>query len=219
LYKAKYPGVATMSNIQASVIPYVIEETGRGERTMDIYSRLLKDRIIFIGSEIHDQMANAIIAQLLFLKTEDPKKDIHVYINSPGGSITAGLAIFDTMRFLGCDINTYCIGLAASFGALLLAAGTKGKRFALPHSRVMIHQPSGGVGGTSADIALQAEEILKLKVIINNILSEATGKTIEQLEKDSERDFYMNPEEAMAYGIIDKVISAPETSEPLVEAK
>jgi len=208
-----------MSNIQASVIPYVIEETGRGERTMDIYSRLLKDRIIFIGSEIHDQMANAIIAQLLFLKTEDPKKDIHVYINSPGGSITAGLAIFDTMRFLGCDINTYCIGLAASFGALLLAAGTKGKRFALPHSRVMIHQPSGGVGGTSADIALQAEEILKLKVIINNILSEATGKTIEQLEKDSERDFYMNPEEAMAYGIIDKVISAPETSEPLVEAK
>lgn len=206
-----------MSNIQASTIPYVIEETGKGERTMDIYSRLLKDRIIFIGSEIHDQMANAIIAQLLFLKTDDPKKDIHVYINSPGGSITAGLAIFDTMRFLGCDINTYCIGLAASFGALLLAAGTKGKRFALPHSRVMIHQPSGGVGGTSADIALQAEEILKLKVIINNILSEATGKTIEQLEKDSERDFYMNPEEAMAYGIIDKVISAPETSEPLAQ--
>lgn len=206
-----------MSDIQASTIPYVIEETGRGERTMDIYSRLLKDRIIFIGSEIHDQMANAIIAQLLFLKTEDPKKDIHVYINSPGGSITAGLAIFDTMRFLGCDINTYCIGLAASFGALLLAAGTKGKRFALPNSRVMIHQPSGGVGGTSADIALQAEEILKLKVIINNILSEATGKTIEQLEKDSERDFYMNPEEAMAYGIIDKVISAPTKSEPLAE--
>lgn len=206
-----------MSDIQASTIPYVIEETGRGERTMDIYSRLLKDRIIFIGSEIHDQMANAIIAQLLFLKTEDPKKDIHVYINSPGGSITAGLAIFDTMRFLGCDINTYCIGLAASFGALLLAAGTKGKRFALPNSRVMIHQPSGGVGGTSADIALQAEEILKLKVIINNILSEATGKTIAQLEKDSERDFYMNPEEAMAYGIIDKVISAPTKSEPLAE--
>lgn len=208
-----------MRDIQASIVPYVIEETGRGERTMDIYSRLLKDRIIFIGSEIHDQMANAIIAQLLFLKTEDPKKDIHVYINSPGGSITAGLAIFDTMRFLGCDINTYCIGLAASFGALLLAAGTKGKRFALPNSRVMIHQPSGGVGGTSADIALQAEEILKLKVIINNILSEATGKTIAQLEKDSERDFYMNPEEAMVYGIIDKVISAPETAEPLAEAK
>lgn len=206
-----------MSNIQASIIPYVIEDTGRGERTMDIYSRLLKDRIIFIGTEIHDQMANAIIAQLLFLKTEDPKKDIHVYINSPGGSITAGLAIFDTMRFLGCDINTYCIGLAASFGALLLAAGTKGKRFALPHSRVMIHQPSGGVGGTSADIALQAEEILKLKVIINDILSEATGKTVEQLAKDSERDFYMNPEEAMAYGIIDKVISAPTQPEPLVE--
>lgn len=209
---------------QASTIPYVIEDTGRGERTMDIYSRLLKDRIIFIGSEIHDQMANAIIAQLLFLKTEDPKKDIHIYINSPGGSITAGLAILDTMRFLGCDINTYCIGLAASFGALLLAAGTRGKRFALPHSRVMIHQPSGGVGGTSADIALQAEEILKLKVIINEILSDATGKTIEEIERDSERDFYMNPQEAMAYGthgIVDKVISSTTTataSDPLEEA-
>lgn len=204
-------------NFQASAIPYVIEDTGRGERTMDIYSRLLKDRIIFIGSEIHDQMANAIIAQLLFLKTDDPKKDIHIYINSPGGSITAGLAILDTMRFLGCDINTYCIGLAASFGALLLAAGTKGKRFALPHSRVMIHQPSGGVGGTSADIALQAEEILKLKVMINEILSDVTGQTIEKLELDSERDFYMNPNEAMEYGIIDKVIESAARQEPLVE--
>ena len=143
-------------------IPYVIEDTGRGERAMDIYSRLLKDRIVFIGTEINDQVANTVIAQLLFLRAEDPKKDVNVYINSPGGLITAGLAIYDTMKFMGYDINTYCLGQAASMGALLLAAGTKGKRFALPNSRIMIHQPSGGIGGTSADIALQAKEILQL---------------------------------------------------------
>src|SRR6202453_3311683 len=160
-------------------IPYIIEDTGRGERAMDIYSRLLKDRIVFIGTEINDQVANTVIAQLLFLRAEDPKKDINVYINSPGGLITAGLAIYDTMRFMGYDINTYCLGKAASMAALLLAAGTKGKRFALPNSRIMIHQPSGGIGGTSADIALQAKEILILKGICAQILSERTGNSVQ----------------------------------------
>src|SRR5579872_804765 len=159
-------------------IPYVIEDTGRGERAMDIYSRLLKDRIVFIGTEINDQIANTVIAQLLFLRAEDPKKDVNVYINSPGGLITAGLAIYDTMKFMGFDINTYCLGQAASMGALLLAAGTKGKRFALPNSRIMIHQPSGGIGGTSSDIALQAREILELKQMCAMIMSEATGKSV-----------------------------------------
>lgn len=192
---------------QASLTPYVIEDTGRGERSMDIYSRLLKDRIIFIGTDINDQVANVVVAQLLFLKMEDPKKDIHIYINSPGGYITAGLAIYDTMQYLGCDINTYCIGSAASMGALLLTAGTKGKRFALPNSRLMIHQPSGGVGGTSADVALQAKEILKLKKLLGEILAERTGQTIEKITLDSERDFYMSPEEAKAYGLIDEVLA------------
>lgn len=192
----------------ASLTPYVIEDTGRGERSMDIYSRLLKDRIIFIGTEINDQVANVVVAQLLFLKMEDPKKDIHIYINSPGGYITAGLAIYDTMLYLGCDINTYCIGSAASMGALLLTAGTKGKRFALPNSRLMIHQPSGGVGGTSADVALQAKEILALKKILNHIMAERTGQTLEKIANDSERDFYMSPEEAKAYGLIDEVLVA-----------
>lgn len=191
----------------ASLTPYVIEDTGRGERSMDIYSRLLKDRIIFIGTDINDQVANVVVAQLLFLKMEDPKKDIHIYINSPGGYITAGLAIYDTMQYLGCDINTYCIGSAASMGALLLTAGTKGKRFALPNSRLMIHQPSGGVGGTSADVALQAKEILKLKKLLGEILAERTGQTIEKVTQDSERDFYMSPEEAKAYGLIDEVLT------------
>jgi len=194
--------------MQNSTIPYVIEDTGRGERTMDIYSRLLKDRIIFIGTEINDQVANAVIAQLLFLRTEDPKKDIHIYINSPGGVITSGLAILDTMRYLGCDINTYCIGMAASFGALLVAAGTKGKRFALPNSRIMIHQPHGGVGGSSTDIALQAEEILKQKVLLTKILSDCTGQTVEKIQDDSERDFYMDAAQALEYGLIDHVISS-----------
>ena len=189
-------------------VPYVIEDTGRGERAMDIFSRLLKDRIVFIGSEINDGVANTVIAQLLFLRAEDPKKEISVYINSPGGSISAGLAIYDTMKFMGFDINTYCLGQAASMGALLLAAGTKGKRFALPHSRIMIHQPSGGVGGTSADIEIQAEEILHLKQICAQIISENTGQSIEKVLDDSERDFFMNPAEALAYGLIDKIATS-----------
>ncbi len=190
-------------------IPYVIEDTGRGERAMDIFSRLLKDRIIFIGSEITDQVANTIIAQFLFLRADDPKKDVNLYIHSPGGYITAGLAIYDTMRFMGYDINTYCIGQAASMGALLLSAGTKGKRFALPNSRIMIHQPSGGVGGTSADIALQAKEILELKQLCAKIMSETTGKSLAKILEDSERDFFMNPEEALHYGLIDKIATQP----------
>ncbi len=191
-------------------IPYVIEDTGRGERAMDIYSRLLKDRIVFIGTEINDQVANTVIAQLLFLRAEDPKKDVNIYINSPGGLITSGLAIYDTMRFMGYDINTYCIGIAASMAALLLAAGTKGKRYALPNSRAMVHQPSGGIGGTSADIALQAKEILTLKRMCAQIMADATGKSIEKILEDSERDFYMNPEEALAYGLIDKIALQPQ---------
>ncbi|GAB4192916.1 MAG: ATP-dependent Clp protease proteolytic subunit [Simkaniaceae bacterium] len=198
-----------------SLIPYVIEDTGRGERSMDIYSRLLKDRIIFIGTEISDQLANAVIAQLIFLRADDPKKDVHIYINSPGGELTAGLAMYDTMRYLGCDINTYCLGQAASLGSLLLAAGTPGKRFALPHSRIMIHQPYGGIGGTSADIHLQAQEILKYKNMCAKILAEHTGKSFEKIMEDSERDFFMTPEEAKNYGVIDKIITpvSPEDKE------
>lgn len=197
-----------------SLTPYVIEETpGRGERSMDIYSRLLKDRIIFIGTEISDQMANVVVAQLLFLKMEDPKKDINLYINSPGGLISAGLAIIDTMQFLGCDINTYCIGQAISMAALLLAAGTKGKRFALRHSRIMLHQPYGGIGGTSEDIARQAKEILEQKKITARLMSEYTGQDYDRVLEDSERDFYMGAEEAQKYGpngIIDE-IALPKT--------
>lgn len=190
----------------SSLTPYVIEDTGRGERSMDIYSRLLKDRIIFIGTEITDHVANVVVAQLLFLKMEDPKKDVHIYINSIGGYITSGLAIYDTMQYLGCPINTYCIGQASSFGALLLTAGTKGKRFALPNSRMMIHQPYGGIGGTSADVALQAKEILELKKLLNQIMAECTGQSVEKIALDSERDFYMSPQEAKEYGLIDEVI-------------
>lgn len=194
-------GWSTMSY----TIPYIIEDTGRGERAMDIYSRLLKDRIIFIGTEINDQIANTVIAQLLFLRADDPKKDVNIYINSPGGYITAGLAIYDTMQFMSYEINTYCIGISASMAALLLMAGTKGKRYALPHSRIMIHQPSGGVMGTSSDIELQAKEILELKRICAGIMSEKTGQPLSKIMEESERDFYMNPEEALKYGIIDKV--------------
>ena len=192
-----------------SLTPYVIEDTGRGERSMDIFSRLLKDRIIFIGTEVSDQVANVVIAQLLFLKMEDPKKDINLYINSSGGHITSGLAIVDTMKFLGCDINTYCIGTAVGMSALLLAAGTKGKRYALPHSRIMIDQPYGGVGGTSEDIALQAREILTLKKIKTKLMSNYTGQTYEKVLEDSERDFYMDPEAALAYGIVDHIAKPP----------
>lgn len=189
-----------------SLTPYVIEDTGRGERSMDIYSRLLKDRIIFIGTDITDHVANVVVAQLLFLKMEDAKKDVHIYINSMGGYITAGLAIYDTLQWLGCDINTYCIGQASSMGALLLTAGTKGKRFALPNSRVMIHQPTGGVGGTSSDIQLQAKEILNLKKRLNEILANHTGQSEERIALDSERDFFMGPYEAKEYGLIDEVV-------------
>ncbi len=190
-----------------SLTPYVIEDTGRGERSMDIYSRLLKDRIIFIGTEINDHVANVVVAQLLFLRMEDPKKDVHIYINSLGGYITAGLAIYDTLQWMGCNINTYCIGQASSMGALLLTAGTKGKRFALPNSRIMIHQPSGGVGGTSADIALQAKEILVLKKRLHEIMAAHTGQTFDKVAADSERDFYMSAQEAKDYGLIDEVVT------------
>lgn len=189
-----------------SLTPYVIEDTGRGERSMDIYSRLLKDRIIFIGTDITDHVANVVVAQLLFLKMEDPKKDVHIYINSVGGYITAGLAIYDTMQWMGCSVNTYCIGQASSMGALLLTAGTKGKRFALPTSRIMIHQPSGGVGGTAADIKVQVKEILYLKKIVHDIMVASTGQTLEKIEADSDRDFFMSAEEAKEYGLIDEVI-------------
>ncbi|MGE0197167.1 MAG: ATP-dependent Clp protease proteolytic subunit [Simkaniaceae bacterium] len=189
------------------LIPYVIEDTGRGERSMDIYSRLLKDRIIFIGTEINDQVANAVVAQLIFLRAEDPKKDISIYINSPGGIISAGLAIYDTMRFLGIDINTYCIGQAASLGALLLCAGTKGKRYSLPHSRIMIHQPLGGITGSSADIHIQAQEIIYQKRLLATIIAEHTGQPLEKVIEDSERDYYMSPENAVKYGLIDKVVT------------
>jgi ATP-dependent Clp protease protease subunit len=190
----------------ASLTPYVIEDTGRGERSMDIYSRLLKDRIIFIGTDINDHVANVVVAQLLFLKMEDPKKDVHIYINSAGGYITAGLAIYDTMQWMGCKVHTYCIGQASSMGALLLMAGTKGFRFALPNSRIMIHQPWGGVGGTSEDVRIQAEEILKMRKRLNEIMVEHTGQKLEKIEIDSDRDFFMDPQEAKLYGIIDEVV-------------
>lgn len=201
-----------------SLTPYVIEDTGRGERSMDIYSRLLKDRIIFIGTDISDQVANVVVAQLLFLKMEDPKKDINLYINSAGGSITAGLAILDTMQFLGCDVNTYCIGQAVAMAALLLAAGTKGKRFALPHSRIMLHQPYGGIMGTSEDIALQAREILNLKKITTALVSRYTGQSIEKILEDSERDFYMDPDTALKYGLVDHIARPAEKESELVQA-
>ncbi len=194
-------------------VPYVIEDTGRGERAMDIYSRLLKDRIIFLGTEINDQVANTVIAQLLFLRAEDPKKDVSMYINSPGGEISSGLAVYDTMRFMGYDINTYCLGQAASMGALLLTAGTKGKRFALPNSRIMIHQPIGGIGGTSSDIAIQAKEALAMKKICAEILAEMSGTPLDKIIKDSERDFFMSPQQALEYGskgLIDKIATAPQ---------
>lgn len=187
-------------------VPMVIENNGRVERSMDIYSRLLKDRIIFIGTPIDDGVANVVIAQLLFLQMEDPKKDIHLYINSPGGVVTGGMAIYDTIRFLQCDVVTYCIGQAASMATVLLAAGTKGKRFALPHSRVMIHQPSGGAGGQASDIAIAAKEILRWRQTLNQVISRHTGKTVEQLEIDSDRDYFLSAQEAKAYGLVDHVV-------------
>jgi ATP-dependent Clp protease protease subunit len=189
-----------------SVIPIVIEQTGRTERAYDIYSRLLKDRIIFLGSAIDDYVANTIIAQILFLHTEDPDKDIHIYINSPGGVVSSGLAIYDTMQYVKPDICTYCIGQAASMGALLLTAGAKGKRFALPHSRIMLHQPMGGFQGQATDIEIHAREILRLKEMLNGILSTHTGRSFEQIQNDTDRDFFMSSDEAKEYGVVDEVI-------------
>ena len=190
------------------LVPMVIEQTGRGERAYDIYSRLLKDRIVFIGTPIDDTIANLIIAQMLFLQMEDPAKDINVYIHSPGGSVTAGLAIYDTMQFVKCDVSTYCLGQAASMGALLLTAGTKGKRYSLPHSRVMIHQPWGGAQGTASDIHIQATEILKLKSQLNEILAKHTGQPLDRIEKDTDRDYFMSAVEAKTYGLVDHVIES-----------
>ena len=191
-----------------SFVPYVIEQTSRGERSYDIYSRLLNDRIIFLGEEVTDVSANLIVAQLLFLESEDPGKDIHMYINSPGGSVSAGLAIYDTMQYIKCDVSTICIGMAASMGAFLLAGGTKGKRMALPNSEIMIHQPSGGAQGQATEIKIVAEQILKTKRKLNEILAANTGKPLEQIEIDTERDNYMTAEEAVAYGLADKVITS-----------
>ena len=190
-----------------SFVPYVIEQTSRGERSYDIYSRLLNDRIIFLGEEVTDVSANLIVAQLLFLESEDPGKDIHMYINSPGGSVSAGLAIYDTMQYIKCDVSTICIGMAASMGAFLLAGGTKGKRMSLPNSEIMIHQPSGGAQGQATEIKIVAEQILKTKRKLNEILAANTGKPLEQIEIDTERDNYMSAEEAKAYGLIDNVIT------------
>ena len=195
-------------------VPVVVEQTSRGERSYDIYSRLLKDRIVFIGTPIDDSMATSIIAQLLFLQSEDPNKDISVYVNSPGGVVTAGLAILDTMRYLTCDCATYCIGQACSMGAVLLAAGAKGKRYALPNARVMIHQPSGGAEGKASDIRIEAEEILKVRANLNRILAEATGKPIEVIEKDTDRDYFLSAEEAREYGLVDHVLQPRPRQKP-----
>ncbi len=189
-------------------LPTVWENNGRESRQWDVYSRLLKDRIVFIGSPIDDVITNNVIAQLLFLQMEDPKKDIHLYINSPGGVVTGGMAIYDTINFLQCDVVTYCIGMAASMATVILAAGTKGKRFALPNSRVMIHQPSGGAGGQTADIAIAAREILRWRKVLNETIAKHTGKEADQIEKDSDRDYYMTAHEAKAYGIVDHVVES-----------
>ena len=189
-----------------SLIPYVVEQTAGGERSYDIYSRLLKDRVVFLGSEINDQVANAIVAQLLFLETDNPDADISLYINSPGGSVTAGMAIFDTMNYIKCPVRTVCVGMAASMGAFLLMAGEKGKRLALPNSEIMIHQPSGGTQGQATDIEIQAKRILRMKKDLNEILAKRTGKSLEQIGIDTERDNFMSAKEAMEYGLIDRVI-------------
>jgi len=188
------------------MVPYVVEQTGKGERTYDIYSRLLLDRIVFISGEVNDEMANAVCAQLLFLQSQDPKKDINVYINSPGGSVTAGLAIYDTMQFVKCPVATYCIGQAASMGAVLLTAGAKGKRFALPNARIMIHQPWGGAEGKASDIEITAREILRLKDVLNGILAKHSGRKMAEVVTDTDRDHFMSAEEAVKWGLIDKVV-------------
>ena len=188
-------------------VPYVIEQTGRGERSYDIYSRLLKDRIVFLGSEVSDAVADVIAAQLLFLESEDPDKDVHLYINSPGGSVTAGLAIYDTMQYVKPDVSTLCMGQASSMGAILLAAGAKGKRFALPHARIMMHQPIGGVQGQATDIDIHAKEVLRIREELNGILVTHTGQTIKKIEKDTDRDMFLSAKQALDYGVIDQVIT------------
>jgi ATP-dependent Clp protease protease subunit len=203
--------------------PYIIERSSRGERTYDIFSRLLMDRIVFMGTPVTDDVANIVIAQLLFLAADNPERDIHLYINSPGGSVSAGLAIYDTMQFIKSPVNTICMGMAASMGCFLLAGGTKGKRSALPHSRIMMHQPSGGAQGTAADIEVQAKEILYLRSKMNELMSKHTGRPVEQIERDFDRDRFMSAEEAKAYGIIDNIVSVPgelveETKQPSVTA-
>ena len=189
-----------------SLVPYVVEQTGHGERSYDIFSRLLKDRIIFLSDEVNDATASLVVAQMLFLEAQDPDKDIHLYINSPGGSITAGMAIYDTMQYIKCDVSTICIGMAASMGAFLLTAGAKGKRYALPNSEVMIHQPLGGTQGQATDIKIHAERIIKMRESLNKILSERSGQPLEVIERDTERDNFMSAQQAMEYGLIDKVI-------------
>ena len=191
-----------------SLVPYVIEQTSRGERSYDIYSRLLKDRIIFLGEEVTDVSASVIVAQLLFLEAEDPEKDIHLYINSPGGSVTAGMAIYDTMQYIKCDVSTICLGMAASMGAFLLSSGTKGKRYALPNAEIMIHQPLGGVNGQAEDIKIHAEWILKTREKLNRILASNTGQPLDKIEHDTDRDNFMGAEEACQYGLVDKVIES-----------
>ena len=195
-----------MSIKNQMLVPMVVEQTGRGERAYDIYSRLLKDRIVFLGTVINDEVSSLIVAQLLFLQAEDPAKEISFYINSPGGTVTAGMAIYDTLQFVKCDVATYCVGQAASMGALLLAAGTPGKRFTLPHARIMLHQPLGGTEGSASDISIHAREILRIRDVLNAILAWHTGKSVETVAKDSDRDNFMTAEEAKAYGLVDEVI-------------
>ncbi len=196
-----------MSATSLNLVPMVVEQTARGERAYDIYSRLLKERVVFIVGPVEDHMANLVVAQLLFLESENPDKDIHLYINSPGGSVTSGLSIYDTMQFINCDVSTICVGQAASMGALLLSGGTKGKRFALPHSRIMVHQPSAGFQGQATDISIHANEVLELKARLNRIMAKHTGQSVEQIEKDLERDNFMSAEAAVEYGIIDTVLA------------
>jgi ATP-dependent Clp protease, protease subunit len=209
--QSPYSGIHSQAHFDllasSGVIPMVVEQSGRGERAFDIYSRLLRERIIFLGTGVDDTIANAITAQLLFLEAEDPEKDIQIYINSPGGSITAGMGIYDTMKHMRCDVATICYGLAASMGAFLLSAGTKGKRMSLPNSRIMIHQPLGGAQGQAVDIEIQAKEILYLKGMLNQLMADHTGQPLDRIESDTDRDFFMSPQEAMEYGLIDRVIT------------
>jgi ATP-dependent Clp protease protease subunit len=203
-----------MSSYDQALIPMVVEQTGRGERAYDIFSRLLKDRIVFVGTALDEDVSNVIIAQLLFLQAEDAEKDVSMYINSPGGAVTAGMAVYDTMQFLRCDVATYCVGQASSMGAVLLAAGTPGKRFALPNARIMIHQPWGGVQGQATDISIQAREILRLRDRVNAILAQHTGKALEVVTRDTDRDFFMSSEEAKEYGLVDEVVKSRKPAKP-----